>query len=135
MPDNGLSRLQRRMKAVPEKIRRAVRPAVEKSADEMVDMARRFAPVDDGTLRASIKHHAGPHDLSREVRAGGETTTRRVRAGADATYDYALAQEYGSANHPAQPFFWPAYRLIRKRIKSRIRRAVGKAVRDFNDGK
>ena len=132
--NSGLARLQRRMAALPKSVRRAVAPAVEKSADEMVDLARRFAPVDDGTLRASIKHRAGDHELARQVVAGGEATTREVRSGSGAKYDYASAQEFGTSEQSAQPFFWPAYRLIRKRVKSRIRRAVGKAVKDFNNG-
>lgn len=154
--NRDLQKLQRRLAAVPKEIRKAVRPIVDKSADDMVTMARRFAPRADGVLEASIKNEPGAHELERLVVAGGETTTvaytgrgnyrREVTIGqgsnrgiskggnAGVSYDYALAQEYGTQDHPPQPFFWPAYRLMRKTIRSRIRRAVGKAVKDFNNG-
>ena len=38
--------------------------------------------------------------------------------------------EYGTAETTAQPFFWPVVRSSRKRVKSRITRAIRKAVKD-----
>ncbi|TIX74517.1 MAG: HK97 gp10 family phage protein, partial [Mesorhizobium sp.] len=38
--------------------------------------------------------------------------------------------EYGTSKAEAQPFFWPAFRLLQKRIRNRTKRAVSKAVRD-----
>ena len=47
---------------------------------------------------------------------------------------YAAAVERrtlrGTRRTPAHPFFWPAFRLMRKRATNRIKRAVSKAVRD-----
>ncbi|MBS9475538.1 HK97 gp10 family phage protein [Ancylobacter sp. VKM B-3255] len=129
-----LARLQRRLMAIPEAVKRELRPTLEKSADEVVTMARRLAPVDDGTLRASIRREPGDHDLEVRVEAGGEATTREVRRGSGVDYDYALAVEYGTIDTPAQPFFWPAYRLSSKRIKSRAKRAISKAVKRTQKG-
>jgi hypothetical protein len=43
---------------------------------------------------------------------------------------YAHLVEYGTAEAPAQPYFWPSYRLFKKRIASRVKRAVRKSVRE-----
>lgn len=125
-----LNRLRKRMDAIPKSVRAAVRPALERSADELVGTMKRLAPEDDGTLRDSIRKEAGANELSVNVTAGGPTTTRPVRDGADASYDYSLGQEFGTADMPANPFFFPAVRLLRKKIRSRVKRAIAKAVRE-----
>ena len=38
--------------------------------------------------------------------------------------------EYGTTQDPAQPFFWVSYRLKRKRLAGRIKRALRKAIRE-----
>lgn len=131
----GLRNIERRLARIPKAARAAVKPALDKSADELVAAQRSLAPLDDGTLKASIKWHESG-ELTRTVRAGGPTTTRPVRSGTSATYDYALAQEFGTTKMSANPFFWPGYRLLRKRIRNRIKRAISKAVKEeFGGGK
>ncbi|WP_181172047.1 HK97-gp10 family putative phage morphogenesis protein [Mesorhizobium sp. B2-4-8] len=125
--DNGLADFQRRLAAIPKAVRAGVQPALDASADELVTVQRALAPRDHGTLQASIKW-ATTGELSRQVTAGGETTTRPARDG-QGEYDYALGQEFGTRQTPAQPFFYSGYRLVRKRIRSRIKRAISKSVR------
>lgn len=44
---------------------------------------------------------------------------------------YPHLVEYGTAKHgAAQPFFWPAYRLMKDREKRRIKNAIRKAVKE-----
>lgn len=124
-----LARLNARMVAVPIAVKLAVLPALEKDADELIVRQRQLAPQDDGDLKNSIRKEAGEGGLSIKVVAGGDLTTRAVRDGASATYDYAIAQEYGTAKMDPSPFFWPAFRLLRKRINNRIKRAIGAAVK------
>ncbi|MHA6692041.1 HK97-gp10 family putative phage morphogenesis protein [Devosia sp. A449] len=125
-----LARFARRMKAIPAGVRAAVKPALDQSAAELVGTMKRIAPHEDGDLQGSIEAQAGKHELARQVVAGGEATTVPVRDGADAEYDYALAQELGTVDMPANPFFFPAFRLLRKRLNNRIRRSIRKAVKD-----
>ena len=113
-----LARLKRRMNAIPKHVRRAVEPALDKSADELVGRMQSLAPVDDGTLRNSITKDAGEHALQRTVTAGDDEAF------------YARMVEFGTIDTPSQAFFYPSYRLLKKRITNRIKRAVGKAVRD-----
>lgn len=69
--------------------------------------------MDEGDLRYSIKWQAET-ELKRKV----------------STDDYkARWNEFGTTKMAASPFFFPAYRLKRKKLAGRIKRAIGKAVR------
>lgn len=113
----GIDRLTRRFSRLPAKMKAEVKLALEQSADELVGFQKRLAPVDDGDLRDSIRKRPGQHELAVEVAAGDKKTF------------YVGMVEFGTINAPAQPFFFPAYRSLRKRIKGRTSRAVKKAVR------
>lgn len=119
---------KRRLAKMPAAVRREGEAAIEANAKEWVTMAQRLAPDDPDTpgqtIKASIRHHDSPTG-GQIVRAGGETTTREG-------VDYAVQQEFGNTRHAAQGFFWPSYRLLKKRFVSRRRRAVNKAIKDFN---
>ncbi|TCK31237.1 HK97 gp10 family phage protein [Ancylobacter aquaticus] len=127
-----------------DELRRALRkvaPAVAKRGDEAlkinaqewVDAAKSAAPSDpDGGsfLRQSIRNEESDTG-GQIVRAGGPTTTRD---GANGPYDYARAQEFGRSDMQANPYFWPTYRLLKKRFISRRRRAVNQAIKESING-
>lgn len=131
--DGGLSRFQKRMNAIPEAVRKAALPAIQKSAEEIAATMRSLAPKEEGDLRDSI-----------EITGPGQTTPAYSQPGGSQVVPensfaitvgnedvrYPHLQEYGTTRHPAQPFFWPAYRMNRKRAESRIKRAISKAVKD-----
>lgn len=126
---------KRRLLALPKKVLKETNAAIEKNADEWVKTSRSMAPVDpkDGIhLRPSIRHHDSETG-GQIVRAGGEKTRKSDKNGGE--YDYAIAQEFGREGMPANPFFWPAYRLLKKKFGGRRTRAMNKAIKDFNDGK
>ncbi|GAB1378667.1 HK97-gp10 family putative phage morphogenesis protein [Pararhodobacter aggregans] len=158
--DGGLSSFQKRMRAIPKAARAAVRPALDRSAEELVALQRSLAPVDEGDLVGSIGWTDGPPpagslavatmpedpDLAVTVYAGNEKVfhARWVEFGTQAAVAGARVANPGAGNrqskrgrfsyrsHPgttAQPFFYPAYRLLKKRITARIKRAIGKAVK------
>jgi hypothetical protein len=52
-----------------------------------------------------------------------------VKAG-DAKAFYARWVEFGTQKMQARPFFFPAYRALKKRVKSRINREMKKAIRE-----
>lgn len=118
----GLAALNKKLAAIPKATRAEVRSVLVKSAAEMVALAQAIVPQDDGDLKASIRQHPGKHDLAVVVRAGGEVTTKNG-------YDYAIAVEHGTVDTTEQPFFWPAYRAVKKRAKGRATRAIRKAAR------
>ena len=126
-------RLKRRLAAIPKAVKDAVGPALAKSGNELAGTMKQLAPVETGALRDSIAvtlpgEATPPYSQPGGSRVAGETEVI-VTAG-DEAVRYAHLVEYGTSDTQAQPFFWPAYRLNKKRLANRIKRAVGKAVRE-----
>lgn len=127
-----LDRLNRRMKAIPQAVRDAVKPALTTSGNELVGRMRALAPERTGDLKESIE--ATPPGQSTPAysqpggsRVAGELEVVVTAGNTDVRYPHLV--EYGTADAAAQPFFWPAFRLTRKRAAGRIKRAITKAVR------
>ena len=113
-------RLRRRMKAISPAVRKALKAQNAQNAADLVDTMKGFAPVQEGALVSSIKHQ----DVSDSTRL-----TQKVSAGArDAPY--AAWVEFGTSKNEANPFFWVGYRLLRRRMKSRMSKAAKKAVQE-----
>ena len=130
--DGGLSRVQQRLTAISIAIKEAVRGALAKSADEIVAAAKALVPVDQGALRDSIGWTWGdPPEGSFVIGSvgGGNELRITIYAGSEEAY-YARWVEHGTLEHAAQPFFFPAYRLLKKRAANRVKRAVRKAIRE-----
>jgi HK97 gp10 family phage protein len=122
---------------MPKIAREEIHGALKLSAEEMTSTAKSFAPVDSGDLRNSIGYTFGEYKPEnsnvRGVTGGGgklndPDLTVSVHAG-DAKAYYAAFVEFGTVDTPAQKFFFPAYRLVKKRVKSRISRATSKAAK------
>lgn len=135
MTDGGLGSFQKRMRAIPQAARNAVQPALVKSAEEIAALQRSMAPDDPKTSAPDLKS-------SIEVTGPGQTTPPYSQPGGSMVVPENMAaitagntdvryphlQEYGTTFHPAQPFFWPGFRLGRKRALDRIKRSIGKAI-------
>ncbi|MEW9838090.1 HK97-gp10 family putative phage morphogenesis protein [Mesorhizobium marinum] len=133
-----IARLQRRIEAIPQAVREQVRPALMQSGEELAATMRRLAPVDEGDLRDSITVTGPGQSTPAYSQPGGSQIAGElevlVTAGnSDVRYPHLV--EYGTAHAAAQPFFWPAFRLGRKKLAGRIKRAVSKAVRDHWAGR
>ncbi|WP_226576668.1 HK97-gp10 family putative phage morphogenesis protein [Acuticoccus sediminis] len=140
-------RLRRRLNdTIPEAVREEVEKAIVQGAEEIADTARRFAPERSGNLKKSIVVTKPGHSTPAHSQPGGTKTVGPLSAAVTAGNSdvrYAHLVEYGTkphevggifegAQHPgsvARPFFWPAYRLHRKKVKARVKRAIGKALR------
>lgn len=135
MARNDLAALQRRLAAIPAAVKEAVKPALEKSGAELVETMKHLAPVDTGELRDSITATPAGETTpaySQGDGGGGEVVPEncvRVTAG-NAEVRYPHLVEHGTAEAPAQPFFFPAFRLDRARIQRRITTAINKAARE-----
>ena len=112
------ARALKKLRAVPVAARKAMRQQLRANAVELVATMKGFAPVEDGDLRESIDWH-DTSDASR--------ISVKVTAGSRKAF-YGVWVEFGHGNAAPRPFFWPAYRLKRRRFKSRISRAVKKAI-------
>jgi HK97 gp10 family phage protein len=151
MKVRGAKSLAAKLRAIPRAAREEIRGVLEKGAAEMSTTAKAFAPKRSGALASSIGYTFGAYQPDnanvRGVGSGGGSLddpdlTVTIHAG-NARAFYAAFVEFGTAPHtnegkfegshnpgaPAQPFFFPAYRLTKKRNKSRITRATTKAAK------
>lgn len=137
MTAEALARLQAKFAALPQNARTAIKAALDASGTELAEAARALAPVRTGKLRDSIVSTSGGSATPSYSQPGGSHVVPdysvKVTAG-NSDVRYAHLVEYGTTDAPAQPFFWPAYRILKKRLRSRVSRAVGKAARDAAKG-
>lgn len=142
----GRERLKRKFAAMPKAVRKAVTDSLIQSAKELNAFQRRLVPKDTGALAASIRYEPESEGETFRVaiKAGGTPQTKReVRKGSGIFTDEAILKEFGTKPHeaagkfrgalipaePAQPFFYPPYRAMKKQIRARVSRAIGKAVK------
>jgi HK97 gp10 family phage protein len=116
---------KRRARASIEAGRKAGYEAVRKEAREIALAMRRAAPRGSGALQESVRLETVEAKARVLIKAGGPTTTRQAGG---KPYDYALGTEWGTVKTPAQPFFYPMWRLHRATAKRRIAKAVKDAV-------
>ena len=111
-------KLARKLHQLAPEALKALTAANYETAGEMVSTAKRFAPVRTGALQNSIHTEPGPQETGAvRVMAGGPATTK-------GGYDYALGVEFGTSDTPAGPYFFPSYRLGKRRHKGRVTRAL-----------
>lgn len=138
--DGGLSSFQKRLRAIPVEARKAIKPALMRSAYEVQDLMEQLAPEDTGDLKNSIAV-TGPGETTPPYSQPGGSMTVPENAAAitvgsdDVRYPHLVeyghkASGFSSHDVPAQPFFWPAYRMKRKKVGNQIKRAIGKAIRE-----
>lgn len=100
----------------------------------LVTEQKSLAPVGTdetaGELRDSIRIERGNSTAKAafvlKVKAGGAKTTKQ--SGAGKPYDHARANEFGTQDMKAQPFFYPPYRARKKDMRAAVRKAVKLAV-------
>jgi HK97 gp10 family phage protein len=127
---------KKRLAKLPVAVKREVNKAIEKDAAEWVALAHVLAPKDpkDGTFLAPSIRHYETETGGQVVQAGDEPTTKAVKSGQSPEVDYAVLQEFGTEDMKPSPFFWPAYRLLKKKFKSRRQRALTKALKEISNG-
>lgn len=147
MPVQGLARLSRKLKRLPTLAREEIGKAMEAIAAQVVAMAKSLVAVDDGDLRDSIGWtwgEAPQGSISLGVVKGGASDTLRITiyAGNDKAF-YARWVEFGTSAHSnggkfagtdnpgttAQPFFYPAWRALRKSARGQLSRAITKSAK------
>ena len=151
----GIADMNKKFAAIPKRVENAAKKAMEKGATELVAMMKRLVPVDEGDLRDSIAWKWGEAPKGALVFTETEPTERGLKITVYATDFKARWIEFGTKPHNiakgggtvagkkqladgagrlhkggrAQPFFFPSYRALRKRIQSRIRREMKKAIK------
>ena len=127
----GRERLRAVLVKLPVAAKANLQATMTAEANSLAELQRKYVPVKSGALRDSIRVEPfSKGGIGAIVKAGGPTTTKPVRKGQSATYDYAMAQELGTQEMLAQPFFFPAYRQSKTKIKRHASKAVRQAVED-----
>ncbi|WP_440408703.1 HK97-gp10 family putative phage morphogenesis protein [Neorhizobium petrolearium] len=126
-------RLSRRLEAIPKAVKQAVAPALITAGTDLAVTMRLLAPEDTGALKKSIHvtqpgEHTPPYSQPGGSRVAAENQVLVTAGNEDVRYPHLV--EHGTAEAPAQPFFWPAFRLKRKTLANRIKRAIRKAVKE-----
>lgn len=137
----GADKLRSKLKRIPVSARIEIAKAMETSAEEVVKLARSLVPVDQGDLRDSIgwSWHGAPEGSIRIGRVKTRTDGRGgnmaivIYAGDDKAF-YARWVEFGTRTQMAQPYFFPVWRAMRKRARSRVSRAMNKAIKRIASG-
>lgn len=96
-------------------------------AGELANLIESVAPKHEGTLAHTVRVIPGKKKTQVRIVAGGSLTTRPAIS--SKPYDYARADEFGTVDMPAQPFFFPTYRLRKKKIISAMKRKITKAIK------
>lgn len=138
---DGLDNLMKAFDRAKTAPRQQITKALMASANELADAQRHLAPDDPATSAPDLKtsiavtgpgQSTPPYSQPGGSRVAGEHEVIVTAGNTDVRYPHLV--EYGTAHAEAQPFFWPALRLLRKRLQNRIDRAGRKAVRDaWND--
>ena len=112
----------------------AGRAAAAKGGEEVAAAMRYLAPSDEADLIKSIrvdevsdiKTRGGESGfIGVVVKAGDQSTL--VTNSSGGRFQNAKLQEHGTKNMPANPYFNPAWRANRRRVRSAINRAVRRA--------
>jgi len=113
-------------KSIPG-VNQELKAELAKTGEEFAGTARRFAPRGvTGELLASINWVWTKNTQADNSRSPAIV----VMAGATPENSdpyYAHFVEFGTENTPKQPFFFPAYRIVRKRFNARVAAAIRRA--------
>jgi HK97 gp10 family phage protein len=127
----GLDKLRAKLKAMPDAVKAEVEAELVAAAQEVAATAYALAPVDDGELRESIAV-TPPGGSTPLYSSGGRQKVGALKVlvtVGDYLVRYATHVEFGHGKAAPRPFFWPAYRSKKKKIRRAIGRAIGRAAR------
>lgn len=130
----GLDRLHARFEAIPKAIRDEVAREMEKQAEALVRDMRTLAPK--GRTHHLVESIGwtwgdapkGSMTIGKVYGKDYGKVAIKIYAGGGAAF-YARFQEFGTDHMPAHPFFYPAFRANKRKIKSALSRAVTRAVK------
>lgn len=164
MTVKGLDRLRRKLASLPDVAKEDIAKSLEKGAEQIVSLAQSLVPIDDMTLYDSIgwtwgEAPKGSLTLASATRRRGSDTLRITVYAGNSEAFYARWVEFGTAPHntasgggrasakqnrasgylghpgaAASPFFFPAYRANRRRVRRGIATAVNGAAKKVAKG-
>lgn len=146
MAVKGLRELNAKLKRIPVAARNAAIASVVEGANEVASLQKRLVPVDKGDLRDSITvtppgQSTPPYSQPSGQRVAKPTEAIITAGNTKVRYPHMI--EFGVAPHEnggmfagtqnpgfaAEPFFFPPWRALRRRVRSRITRNINKAIK------
>ncbi len=129
----GADRVSRIFKRLRREASEEIAHALNLGAKEIAETAEILVPEDTRELRGDIQIEA----TGIQARSDNKAAVARVIVGTKkGTAEKAFRQEFGRAagpdghpGHAPQSFFFTAYHAKRKRVRSRVSRAVNKAAK------
>lgn len=131
---NGIPQVQAMFRRKAAAVVSQAKLAARQGGEEVAQAMRYLAPKDERELVASIRVEDAETITTRKgsrgfigvkVKAGDATTVVTNERGV--RFQNAKLQENGTRNMPANPYFNPAWRANRTRVRGKITRAVRKA--------
>lgn len=150
--------IKKKIESLDETMREPIRRAVANAGDIVVERAKMLVPVDDGVLRDSIrwewvkgeegrframivvgpsgeylKAHGRIPNLARWIEFGtapstkGEKGVRFAKGGKLRQTEKAATRT--SAGQPPRPYLFPAWRQVKKRVRTMIADAVNRVLK------
>ncbi|RJG44915.1 HK97-gp10 family putative phage morphogenesis protein [Mesorhizobium sp. DCY119] len=133
MNDGGIGSLKRRLAAIPKAAKERAAIDTLAAAEDMANIMRSLAPEDEGDLKASIAVTPGGQSTPAYSQPGGASIVPEnqvaITAGNTAVR-YPHLVEHGTEKAEAQPFFWPGYRLGKKKALNKIKAGIRKAIKE-----
>lgn len=113
---------------------------LNRQARLLADQIQAVAPVYTGDAMPGVEPGAlkttvgvapdRTKDTIVRVIAGGEKTVRS--SGTGKPFDYSRAVEFGTVNMPGVPFFFPTYRLMKKRMIAAMKRRITANIKKYS---
>lgn len=130
----GIPAVQAMFRRKAAAVRAAAQAAAQKGGDDVASAMRYLAPQNERKLIQSIRVEGAESINTRRgprtfigviVKAGDASTIVTTKSGG--RFQNAKLQETGTQKMPANPYFNPAWRANRTRVRGSITRAVRKA--------
>jgi HK97 gp10 family phage protein len=123
----SVERFRRLTAELKAEVRREAIAELNRQAEDLARIIESVAPRHEGVLKTTVRVVPGKKETQVMVIAGGARTLRQGVT--SPAYDYARADEFGTTHMPAKPFFFPTYRLRKKRMRAAIKRKITAAIK------
>ena len=133
MKVEGLKAVQTALRQLPDATAKNVmRRVLREAGKPIAETARQLAPFEDGDLRDSIAVSTKLSKSQRKKHRKGGKDDVEVFVGAG-PHPQAHLQEFGTSNHPAQPFLRPAWDKHKRAVLDGIKEAMWTEIRKAAD--
>jgi HK97 gp10 family phage protein len=127
MANQSVERFKRLTSELQKEVHDAAVKELNEQALQLAGLIESVAPKHEGVLAHTVRVMPGKSDTQVRIVAGGKETVRPAIS--SKPYDYARADEFGTHKMPAKPFFFPTYRLRKKKIISAMKSKITKAIK------